>query len=155
MPISARTKTLVVCGSRGGGMSIVFLGMAVIFLVMLIFVNAVDYSLYSAKRSMISRAVDYSVCAAVQEIDIEKSKEGLSLEYDEDTGVPSAGCIFLDEEKADNAFFSTFHANTGIDEASIKRYVMRVVVDPLEGSLECRFKKDGLDAVQNQAYPAL
>lgn len=135
-------------GSKGGGMSIFLFSMAVVCLVLLVLLNVADYMLYSAKRNIIARAVDYSVCSAIQEIDVARSREGLSLGYDENTGIPSVASIFLNEEHADNAFFCTFRANAGIDETSIRPYVTRVIVYPLEDSLECRFKKGSREAVQ-------
>ncbi len=135
-------------GSKGGGMGIAFFAMAVVFLALLVLLNVADYMLYSAKRNLIARAVDYSVCSAVQEIDVARSREGLSTEYDEISGIPSVTSIFLNEENADNAFFSTFQFNTGIEETSIKPYVIRVIVNPLEDALECHFKKGSLMAQQ-------
>jgi len=129
-------------GNAGGGLAVTFLSLMVMLLILIVIVNVADYALYSFKRNMIGKAVDYSVCAAVQEIDRARSEEGLSRGYDEATGNILVDGIYIDETPADNAFFSTFQLNTGIRRDTVKGKVLVIIVNPTSSGLEYIIKKD-------------
>lgn len=119
-----------------------FLSLMVMLLILIVVVNAADYALYSFKRNMIGKAIDYSVCAAVQEIDRTKSAEGLSRGYDEATGSILVDNIYIDEISADNAFFATFQSNTGIRRDTMKDKMLVIIMNPTSTGIEYIIKKD-------------
>lgn len=126
---------------KGGGLAITFVSIAVILLVLLIFINAADYALYSHKRSNISKGIDYAVCAAIQEVDCLESESGLAAGYDETTGRVLITDIALNEARADNAFFSTFEANTGISGERIRESILITIVCPTDTGINYIIKK--------------
>lgn len=136
--------------NRGSGQAIIYVSLAIILLVLLIFVNAADYALYSHKRSNISKGIDYAVCAAIQEIDLSESESGLAYGYNEATGQVLSSDITLNEVRSDNAFFSTFEANTGISGESVKDSVLIAMVNPTEAGINYIIKK-GMHRVEGSA----
>jgi cytolysin (calcineurin-like family phosphatase) len=126
----------------GSGAGAVLLSAAIILTAFLAFVTAVDYGMYSMKYRILVRGIDYASAAAVQEIDADKSKEGLSGGFDEELGTISANSIFFDNEKANRIFFTTFSANTGVDGSELKKHLLTAFVSPLENGLECTFYKE-------------
>lgn len=128
---------------KGGAFGTILLTIAIILLVFFIFINAVDYALFTFKRNIIGRGIDYSVSAAVQEIDEEVSAEGLSEGCDEATGIVSVDNISLDEEAADNAFYGTLLANTGIQRASIEGHMLVVTTSASSGYLYYNVRAGG------------
>ena len=124
---------------RGSAFDVVLLGIAISIAAILIFVNSVDFALYSYKRSRISKAIDYGVSAAVQEIDQEKSRDGLAEGFDAHGNI-SLERVYLHEERADNAFFSTFKNNTGIDRSQIQSRILVALVHPTNLGLDCKIK---------------
>lgn len=128
-------------GQKGSGLTVVFLGLSGILLVALVFISIADYALYSAKRNMISRAIDYAVCAAIQEIDSIESADGLASGFDEITGKLLVNGIVLNETHSDNAFFSTLQANTGIMRGAISGNTLIVTVSPNMAGLEYILRK--------------
>lgn len=133
---SIQNRQKLLESEKGGGMAVIFLGLMITLLVLLVVVNAADYALYSSKRNLIAKAIDYSVCAAIQEIDGTASEEGLSRGYDDTTGNLSVDGIFIKKESADEAFFSTFQSNTGIERNTIKDKLVIVILNPVQGELE-------------------
>ena len=129
-------------GNDGGGLAVTFLSLMVMLLILIVVVNAADYALFSFKRNMIGKAIDYSVCAAVQEIDRIKSEEGLSQGYDEASGNILVDGIYIDETSADNAFFSTFQINTGIQRDTVEEKVLAIIMNPTSSCIEYIIKKD-------------
>ena len=117
--------------NSGGGFGILFLGLMIVTTSFVIFINIADYAMYSYKKCIISKGIDYAVSAAIQEIDLDTSREGLSYGFDPLTGKSSVDNIFLNENSADNAFFSTLQSNTGISRAGISGNLM-IVWEPAE-----------------------
>lgn len=140
--LNTSNKRVSFTGNTGGGLAVTFLSLMVMLLILIVVVNAADYALYSLKRNMIGKAIDYSVCAAVQEIDKTKSEEGLSRGYDESTGSILVDGIFIDESAADNAFFSTFQLNTGIRRNAVEEKVLVIIMNPTSSCIEYVIKKD-------------
>lgn len=116
--------------NKGSGLSTILLSLSGIVIVVLILFNISDYSLYSYRKASISKALDYSVAAAIQETDINSSRVGLANGFDDTTGNINTDNIFINESVADNAFYSTFQNNCGISMATIIPYVMTVIVNP-------------------------
>lgn len=133
-------KQVLAC-QNGSGLTVVFVGLTGILLVLLVFISIADYALYSAKRNMISRGIDYAVCAAIQEIDSIQSVDGLASGFDEITGKPLVDGIILNETQSDNAFFSTLQVNTGIIEESINGNALIITVMPTVAGLEYLVRK--------------
>ncbi len=101
-------------------MGVLFIGLAVTFLVLLVFVSAADYAVYTYKRNSVSKAMDYAVTAAVQNINKNKSLEGLSEGFDESTGTRLTDGIEIDIDKAETTFLSVFKANSSQRHTDIK-----------------------------------
>lgn len=123
-------------------MKVLLIGISVILVLILVFVNIADYALYSNKRNLIARGIDHSVCAAIQEIDIPSSKTGLSEGYDPETGKILVNDIRLNEETAENAFFSTLQANAGVEKDDIKSNTLVVYVWPSTSGINYLIKKE-------------
>lgn len=121
--------------NKGGAFSIVIIGIAITVTALLMLVNSIDFAMYSHKRNIISRAVDYAVSAAVQEIDYERSGYGLARGFD-GRGNISLNNTFLHEQRADNAFFSTFESNTGISRDYLKSSMVIAIVNPVDTGVD-------------------
>ena len=127
---------------RGSGLTVIFIGLTGILLVLLVFLSIADYALYSTKRNQICHGINYAVCAAIQEIDRTKSEEGLASGFDENIGMALVDEIVLDEEQADNAFFSTLKANTGIKREAVSGNTLIVTVSPKATGLDIILRND-------------
>lgn len=125
--------------NRGGAFGIVLVGLSVSIAALLVFVNMVDFALYSYRRNLISKALDNAVSAAVQEIDVERSSLGLAEGFDEQGNI-SLDNIVLNEERADNAFYSTFKHNTGLERADMEARTMTAVVAPVKEGLQYKLR---------------
>ena len=121
--------------NKGSGLSTILLSLSGIVIVVLILFNISDYSLYSYRKSSISKAIDYSVSAAIQETDINSSRVGLANGFDDTTGNINTDNIFINESVADNAFYNTFQNNCGISQATISPYIMIIIVNPTSSGL--------------------
>jgi hypothetical protein len=119
-----------------GSVSIVTIGIIISLIIFIAFINIADYSVYSERRDIISKSIDYAVTAAIQEIDINTSREGLSGAYNEHTGDIELKNIYIDEYSADNAFFSTFTENTGINKSQINNNSMIIIINPRQSSIQ-------------------
>jgi hypothetical protein len=122
-------------------LKVILTGISVMLVLVMVFVNIADYALYSSKRNLIARGIDHSVCAAIQEIDITASLEGLSEGYDTSTGVASSDNILLNEQYAENAFFSTLRSNTDIMKNDISDNTLIVFVCPIKSGISYVIKK--------------
>lgn len=123
-------------------MKVILTSISVILVLILVFVNIADYALYSNKRNIIAIGIDHSVCAAIQEIDIPSSKIGLSEGYDQETGKILINDIRLNEETAENAFFSTLQANAGVKRNDIKSNTLIVYIWPSTAGINYLIKKE-------------
>jgi len=113
----------------GGAMSVIIMGIAGFFVAILIFLSIADISIYSYKKRLIGVALDYAVSAAVQEIDTEKSRDGIARAFSNDGKVSMTG-VYFNEAKADKAFESTITDNINIDLKSMNNKLIRVMVSP-------------------------
>lgn len=116
--------------NKGSALGSTLLGLTVTIIILYMFLNIADHALYSYKRVMIAKGIDYAVGAAIQEIDVAASAEGLAGTFDEETGMLTMDNIVLNEVIADNAFYSTLKSNTGIERNIISDKVMIVIVNP-------------------------
>lgn len=126
---SAELKKII-NSSDGGALSVLMTGLTGLIVLVIVFLSIIDLSVYSYKKRLIASAIDYAVSAAVQEIDVERSKTGLSRAFFNDGQVNMTG-IFLDEGKADKAFSSTIMKNVGIDIEGINGKMIRVIASPV------------------------
>lgn len=125
-----------------GYLKVIAMGIAVMLTLVIVFVSIADYALYSTRRSLIARGIDYAVCAAIQEIDVPASNEGLSEGFDSRTGNVLTNNIKLNESIADNAFFGTLEANTGIIRSDIVMDTLIAYIYPSDDGINYIIKKD-------------
>lgn len=123
-------------------MKMIVTGIAVISALIIMFVSIADYALYSTRRNLIARGIDYAVCAAIQEIDVPESTEGLSEGFDLQTGKVLTDNIMLNENTADSAFFETLEANTGIIRSDIAMDTLIAYICPSDTGINYTIKKD-------------
>lgn len=135
------SRKLCFDSQKGSGLAVVFLGLSAILLILLVFSSIADYALYSIKRNIISRGIDYAVCAAIQEIDRTESEDGLASGFDETTGKMLVDGIILNEASSDNAFFTTLQINTGINRETISSNTMIVTVSPNTAGMDYIIRK--------------
>ena len=95
----------------GGGLGIVFISLGAILLAFTILINIADYSILTYKRNAISKAMDYAVNAAVQELNINQSVKGLADGFAEDTGNRSLDGVKIDIDRAQETFLMVFYEN--------------------------------------------
>lgn len=141
--LSAELKRIT-DSTYGGAMSVIVVGLTGFFIVTLTFLFAADISIYSYKKRVIASTIDYAVCAAVQEIDTEKSKAGLARAFSGDGKVSMTG-IYFDEAKADKAFSSTIAGNLNVDVNSIKDKMVRVMATPETAGIYYSIKYKGIN----------
>ncbi len=123
-------------------MKVILTGISVMLVLILVFVNIGDYALYSSKRNLIARGIDHSVCAAIQEVDLDLSRIGLSEGFDPETGKILVNDIRLNEETAENAFFSTLAANTSVNRTDINANILIAYVWPSTAGINYLIKKE-------------
>ena len=95
----------------GGGIGIIFIGLSAILLAFVVFINIVDYSLFTYKRNAITKAMDYAVTAAVQQINKNQSVVGVANGFTEDTGKKLLEGVEIDVDMANRTFLNVFYAN--------------------------------------------
>jgi len=135
----------IINSSEGGAFSVLMIGLTGLLVLATVLFSIIDLSIYSYKKRVIASTIDYAVSAAIQEIDIEKSRAGLSKAFSKEGQVSMIG-IFLNEEKADRAFTSTIMGNVGIDIESINEDLIRLAASPLEYGIYYSIKdKNGLE----------
>lgn len=122
-------------------MKIIITGLSIILTLVIVFTSIADYALYSIKRSLIAHSIDYAVCAAIQEIDLPESTEGLSEGYNPQTGRLLSDNIKLNEVTADNTFFSTLEANIGIKKNAIVSNTLIAYILPTDAGINYVLKK--------------
>jgi hypothetical protein len=155
----------------GGGVGIIFIGLAAILLAFVVFINIVDYSLYTYKRNAISRAMDYGITAAVQQIDKNQSTVGVANGFTEDTGEKRLEDIEINVDTANNTFLNVFYANYKLDGLSIHdnllicatsshnerlRYSIKAKTELIfEGDLDnCMMVEDRINQAIEQFWPS-
>ena len=123
-------------------LKVIIMGIAVILTLIFVFTSIADYALYSTKRNLIAHGIDYAVCAAIQEIDMSASNEGLSKGFDPQTGKLLSDNIKLNEPTAGNAFFGTLESNTGIKRNDISKDTLIAYINPSSTGINYVLKKD-------------
>jgi len=108
----------------GGGLSTIFVGLSGILLAFVIFINIADYSLFTYKRNVISKAMDYAVTAAVQQISKNESEIGLANGFTEETGEGILEGIEIDIGKANRTFLTIFYENYKLDNLNIEENLL-------------------------------
>lgn len=126
--------------NKGGGFGAIFMGLASILVCFTVFMNMVDYSLYTYKRNAVSRAMDYAVTAAVQQIDRDTSSEGIAEGFTEDTGEKLLDDIEINLDMAVNTFYSVFYKNLTIDNVDINNNLMLCATSVKDGRLKYSVK---------------
>jgi len=129
----------IISSNSGGAFSVLVMGLAGIIVLVTVFLSIIDISMYSYKKRVIAAGIDYGVSAAIQEIDAEQSREGLSKAFTSD-GKTSLKGVYLDEGKADRAFASTVTGNLGISMDEISSKMVRVIATPLTDSVYYNIK---------------
>ena len=120
----------------GGGLGIVFIGLGAILLAFAILINIADYSILTYKRNAISKAMDYAVNAAVQELNIEQSIMGLADGFAEDTGDRSLDAIKIDIDRARETFLMVFYENYNSSNFSIDGELLLCATHTIEQNLK-------------------
>lgn len=131
--LSAELKRII-SSTNGSAFSVLITGLAGIMVLAVVLLSVIDISIYSYKKRIIAAGIDYGVSAAIQEINTEMSKEGLSKAFSED-GSTSLRGVYLDENKADKAFTSTLTGNLNINTDELSNKMIRVIATPLTGSV--------------------
>ncbi|MHB8062602.1 MAG: hypothetical protein ACYDG2_08215 [Ruminiclostridium sp.] len=109
---------------NGGGLGTIFIGLAAILLTFIVFINIADYSLFTYKRNAISKAMDYAVTAAVQQINKNKSVIGLANGFTEETGERMLEGIEIDIDMAIRTFLTIFYENYGLNNFNIENNLL-------------------------------
>jgi hypothetical protein len=104
---------------NGGGLGTIFIGLAAILLAFVIFINIADYSLFTYRRNAISKAMDYAVTAAVQQINKNESVIGLANGFTQETGERRLEGVKLDIDMAIRTFLTVFYKNYNLDNIRI------------------------------------
>ena len=140
---------------KGSGLGVLFIGLTVAFLVLFVFMNVADYAVYTYKRNTISKALDYAVTAAVQEIDRDKSLEGLAEGFDESTGKRLSDGVEIDIDRAEKTFLSVFNSNCNQDETDIQDNLLICATSAKGESVNYKIKTssgDTVDGTVNEPY---
>lgn len=120
----------------GGGLGIVFIGLGAILLAFTILINIADYSILTYKRNAISKAMDYAVNAAVQELNINQSIFGLAEGFAEGTGSRSLDGVKLDIDRAQETFLMVFYQNYNSSNFSIDDKLLLCATHTIEQNLK-------------------
>lgn len=102
----------------GGGLGILFIGISIMVLVLVIFLNIADYSIYTYKRNEITKALDYAVTAAVQQLKVSENLVGLSSGFSDDSGKKLLENVEINIDKAEITFTDILSRNINISEPS-------------------------------------
>lgn len=116
---------------RDGFVSIVVLLLASVIILMLMLINILNYSVFSYSTMLVGRALDYAVCAAVQEIDIPLSMQGISDAFDESSGMLRTGNMFFDNTKAEKVFYRVLKDNSGLEQEGLEQSLTLVSTCPM------------------------
>ncbi len=95
----------------GGGMGTLFIGLAAMLLIVVILLNLADYSIYTYKRNEISKALDYAVTAASQQVNPIKSADGIAEGFSDATGKKLIEDVEINIDEAEKIFLSVFYNN--------------------------------------------
>jgi len=127
---------------RGGGLGTVFIGLSVILLAFVIFINIADYSLFTYKRNAISKAIDYAVTSAVQQINKNESLIGVANGFIEETGERKLEGVEIDIDMATRTFLTVFYENYKIGNLSIDNSLLICATSTQNEKLRYTIKAD-------------
>ncbi|QNU67138.1 hypothetical protein EHE19_000865 [Ruminiclostridium herbifermentans] len=117
-------------------MGIVYIGLGAIVLAFIILINIADYSILTYKRNAISKAMDYAVNAAVQELNLNQSIMGLADGFSEDTGNRSLDGIKIDIDMAQKTFLTVFYENYNSSNFCIDEELLLCATHTIEQNLK-------------------
>lgn len=142
----AHNKIKCTCG---GGLGVSFLGLAIVFLGFIVFLNIAEFSLLSYKKAIISKAVDYSVCSAVQQINPASSKAGIAEGFDEASGGKLTDNIQINLDWAAATFLNILDMNCKLDIASISRQLLICTTYIKDGKLYYIIRTNNGDSIED------
>ncbi len=117
-------------------MGIVIIGLGAILLAFMILINVADYSILTYKRNAISKAMDYAITAAVQEINLNQSVTGLADGFAEATGNRSVDGVKIDIDRAHKTFLTVFYKNFNSYDFSIDANLLLCSTHTMEQNLK-------------------
>jgi len=124
----------------GGGFGTIFIGLAIILLAFVVLINIADYSLFTYKRNAISKAMDYAITAAVQQINKNQSRVGVANGFTEGTGETMLEGVEIDIDTAISTFLFVFYANYKPNNFSIENNLLVCSTSTLDGKLSYTIK---------------
>ena len=127
----------------GGGLGILFIGISIIAFLLVIFLNIADYSIFTYKRNEISRALDYAVTAAVQQIKTNESIEGLAEGFSDNSGKKMLENIQINMDKAEITFTDILNRNSNISEIYVNRKLLLCSTYVDKGMVKYKIKATG------------
>jgi hypothetical protein len=119
----------------GGGLGASFIGLSIVLVIFIIFLNTAEFSLFSYKKALISKAVDYSVCAAIQQINIDSSINGIAGGFDDSSGKKLTDNIRIDMDRAQSTFLNMLCMNCSIDTTDISDKLLICTTYSQDGKL--------------------
>lgn len=138
---------------EGGGLGTLFIGLAVLLPVLVIFINIADYSVFTFKRNAVAKALEYAVTASVQQINENGSREGLSEGFSEVSGKNLQNGLEIDFDSALNTFFSVYYENCNEDFNRIENKLLLCTTTVRDGNMKYRIKAGiGKDTNSAAAY---
>ncbi len=147
----ARDNTAGFCRDEtGGGLGVLFIGISVVLLVLVVFLNMADYSVFTYKRNTISRAMDYGVTAAVQQINVDLSIEGVSRGFSEETGQKLLEGVEIDIASANGAFLTVFDKNCNWNGLNIDNNLLLCATVSQGGKLRYVIKSGNKPVLQGE-----
>lgn len=132
--------TGVFTSESGGGLGTIFIGLAVVFITFIVFINIADYSLFTYKRNAISKAMDYAVTSGVQQINTAKSLEGVANGFSENTGGNLVEGVEIDIDMATKTFLDVFYSNYKSDDFSIDDNLLVCATSSMNENLKYTIK---------------
>ncbi len=127
----------------GGGLSILFIGISIIALVLVIFLNIADYSVYTYKRNEITKAMDYAVTAAAQQLKTSESLVGLSSGFSDHSGKKLLENVEINIDKASVTFTDILSRNNNIPAISINDRLLLCSTYSEKGRVKYTVKANG------------
>ncbi|OPX45636.1 hypothetical protein CLHUN_05730 [Ruminiclostridium hungatei] len=105
---------------KGGGLGTIFIGLSFLIIIIFSMLNVVDYSVYTNKRNQISKAMDYAVTAASQQIQPANENIGISNGFSEDSGHITTEQLEIDMDMANRVFVEIFLENVSVPGEDIQ-----------------------------------
>lgn len=139
--ISRITSNLPI-NEKGGGLGTLFIGLSAIVLLLMIFINIADYSLYTYKRNEVSKAMDYAVTAASQQIKAEHPEE-MSKGFSDTSGKKLLEGVEINMSTASAAFNEIFYRNVSLSSININNNLLLCSTTLKNGSLKYTIHANG------------